>query len=795
MQTTSYKLNVTPGGVPLTIHISQYDVGLRQYTFQPYTTVGEFSYVSGATVTLEATKPDGYAVIHNCTYNQDGSITYTVQEQLAAKAGRVWSKVVIRNGDDVLGTGAVVWMVDNAGVKDNAIISDSDVSALQQWMDDVEDYAEQADGSAQSAASSASLAESAATQAAGYVDQAVILGGTPLVAATVSAMSNHDRVYVYTGSETGYTAGNWYYWNGSAWTSGGIYNSSAVQTDPTLSVSGMAADAAATGELKNAITYEQSKYLILEQGYWGIANGVKTASNNWCRTAGYIPAGFIYRTTTTVMLPQAFEQNGTYVGTWNGTAFTKTVAATGRYKVVDTTDWMSRFPSYKFTLTFYRGGSAFTPTTLYDELEIDFVSDTIYKSLGYKTATFSSTGTAHSSTEDTIVLPIAEGESFYFRLNADIPLTGNGAALYAIYLDGTNESIQEKAESNKVYAYTAKKNIASFGVYVAAQSSSYTVSFTMADKTSLYALYYSDFVSSEYNDESITTKLTAYADICTANAEADAFLFFTDPHIFPYAVDEYRMERVFGTLQQTFNNSSAQFVLCGGDWLTEDDTAAEAAYKLGRINGITRAKFGEAYYPIIGNHDSNEQGVSELSQNSLTLLMFAKYGKMYYQFNTPNTRYYVFDTGSDHVASMTAYRWTQVNWYATELAQNDDAHSVIALHIFSGQTNENSFASDPKVQTFADNITKVAQAYNNRSSITLNGITYDFTGKTGKVAYLISGHTHYDADMVQNGIPCIVTTTASYAPNFDLCYADYTNGKFKTVRVGSGENRTIDIII
>lgn len=258
MQTTTYKLNVTPGGVPLTIHISQYDVGLRQYTFQPYTTVGEFSYVSGATVTLEATKPDGYAVIHECDYNQDGSITYTVQAQLAAKPGRVWSKVVIRDGSDVLGTGAIIWVVDYAGVKDNAIISDSDISALQQWMDDVEDYAEQADGSAQAAASAVSLAESAAasaqeaaTQAAGYVDQAVILGGTPLVAATVSAMSDHDRVYVYTGSETGYTAGNWYYWNGSAWTSGGIYNSSAVQTDPTLSVSGMAADAAATGELKN----------------------------------------------------------------------------------------------------------------------------------------------------------------------------------------------------------------------------------------------------------------------------------------------------------------------------------------------------------------------------------------------------------------------------------------------------------------------------------------------------------------------------------------------------------------
>lgn len=135
MQTTTYKLNITPGGIPLTIHISQYDVGLREYTFEPYTNVGEFTYVPGANATLEATKPDGYAVIHNCGYNQDGTITYTIQEQLAAKPGRVWSKVVLRYGTDVLGTGAIVWIVDNAGVKDSAIVSDSDISGIRGMID------------------------------------------------------------------------------------------------------------------------------------------------------------------------------------------------------------------------------------------------------------------------------------------------------------------------------------------------------------------------------------------------------------------------------------------------------------------------------------------------------------------------------------------------------------------------------------------------------------------------------------------------------------------------------------
>ena len=70
----------------------------------------------------------------------------------------------------------------------------------------------------------------------------------PTVVTQVSQMTNHGYVYIYNGSETGYKAGYWYYWDGSAWTAGGAYQVAA--TDPTLSVSGAAADAKVTGELK-----------------------------------------------------------------------------------------------------------------------------------------------------------------------------------------------------------------------------------------------------------------------------------------------------------------------------------------------------------------------------------------------------------------------------------------------------------------------------------------------------------------------------------------------------------------
>lgn len=72
--------------------------------------------------------------------------------------------------------------------------------------------------------------------------------GAPYIATTAAGMTDKTRVYVYQGSESGYTSGNWYYWNGSAWTSGGTYNSAAVDTDKTLTQSDKPADSAVVGK-------------------------------------------------------------------------------------------------------------------------------------------------------------------------------------------------------------------------------------------------------------------------------------------------------------------------------------------------------------------------------------------------------------------------------------------------------------------------------------------------------------------------------------------------------------------
>ena len=70
--------------------------------------------------------------------------------------------------------------------------------------------------------------------------------GSPTPVATVAEMTDESAVYLYTGSETGYTAGNWYYYNGSAWTSGGTYGGAVTST--TFNQHGVPADDFAVGE-------------------------------------------------------------------------------------------------------------------------------------------------------------------------------------------------------------------------------------------------------------------------------------------------------------------------------------------------------------------------------------------------------------------------------------------------------------------------------------------------------------------------------------------------------------------
>ena len=131
--------------------------------------------------------------------------------------------------------------------------------------------------------------------------------GAVLVAKTRTAMTDTNKIYVYTGTTTTasgvtYTPGHWYYHNGSKWTDGGEYNQNLDAIDATLTQSNKGADAKVTGDrfglvesdisdLKKHLSITNKSFTIsqrnLEQGIYNSA-GDKGGSSTRIRTINKI---------------------------------------------------------------------------------------------------------------------------------------------------------------------------------------------------------------------------------------------------------------------------------------------------------------------------------------------------------------------------------------------------------------------------------------------------------------------------------------------------------------------------
>ena len=418
------------------------------------------------------------------------------------------------------------------------------------------------------------------------------------------------------------------------------------------------------------------------------------------------------------------------------------------------------------------------------------------------TATFKvATNMDHSSSKDQIYTEMLQGVKYNLVVMSDcdvlIELFG-----YPDYGSIINGNVKENSIS--VLEFTVSKKIDTLGLYVSnASNKDATVSFYVFRNDVEYASTLQDFYSTKaIKSDNFDSQIKKYSALLrNGSANTEQFLFFTDPHTMGgSATNEFELG--LGTVEKAFNKTPTDFVLCGGDWLQNSDTQDEACYKLGVIDASMRKKFGNKYYPIIGNHDTNYQGVDDngkenngrLSQNTLKNLWFREYGSAYYTFKTLNSRFYIFDTETDWDGAMSEYRWKQVDWFASELKENDDLHTVIGLHIFTNQTKE-ILQQNVVPQQLALNVTLIAKAYNNKERTTINDKIYDFTNCHGKVEFLICGHSHYDAEFKYNNIPIIITTNAGYDQNatFDLCYVDYDEKKIKLIRIGQGDDRDIDI--
>ncbi len=175
MYTRRIRVDVTPGGKPKVIHVSQYDSGSRNLEFALFSDDAEFIMPEGAEAEINGTKPDGngFSVLGTV----DGNVvSVTLTEQMAAIAGRVPCKIMVEKSGKKLLTETFILMVDRAALDKDTLHSESTIRQLVEIEDradeiiaaagQIADTAATVTQAAQDAESAAQAADEAAQDAA-----------------------------------------------------------------------------------------------------------------------------------------------------------------------------------------------------------------------------------------------------------------------------------------------------------------------------------------------------------------------------------------------------------------------------------------------------------------------------------------------------------------------------------------------------------------------------------------------------------------------------------------------------
>lgn len=192
-----------------------------------------------ATAIINAERADDTAHAYMGTVNEDGTVTVPLTSWMLALDDIVRCSISVLDAEEQkLSSTSFSIEVEAAEYSGEDISEDENYNILVRLISDVSEVkvacenatadATAATTAATRATEEANIATAAATAAAEDAQEIADYYGSPLVATTAAAMTQTNRVYVYTGSESGYVTGNWYYYNGSAWVSGGVYNSTTI---------------------------------------------------------------------------------------------------------------------------------------------------------------------------------------------------------------------------------------------------------------------------------------------------------------------------------------------------------------------------------------------------------------------------------------------------------------------------------------------------------------------------------------------------------------------------------------
>ena len=310
-----------------------------------------------------------------------------------------------------------------------------------------------------------------------------------------------------------------------------------------------------------------------------------------------------------------------------------------------------------------------------------------------------------------------------------------------------------------------------------------------------------EVIAEETLSEEAQRAYDQFNDYANRGTIDEAFLFFTDPHLLgAYSVfdEEVRenFESSFDVAKVLYDTLSLGFCLCGGDWLRAGDTQLAAKEKLLFADKQMKELF-DHYYKMMGNHDTNYQGIISSKNNNrgdlpldfINKEYFSETGSAYYSFMGRKTLFYVLDSGLDWSVSMDDYRWEQIHWLAKRLLVDNSEHIGLCIHMFRIQT------PTPMSRL----IVELSDAYNANKAIKIKNELYDYSSTSGKIHFIIAGHNHEDIVFYvgeKSNIPVIQSCnfTIEGTKTFDICMVDYSNNMMEMIRVGFGDSREVQLL-
>ena len=128
MTSQTINLNLIPGGIEPIIHVSQYDKG-QTWTFNLFEGSQPFTIPTGATVLIQGTKADKTGFQYACSFSGN-VVTAIEQQQMTAFPGKVPTEIVVSKNNELIGSLNFIIDVEPAALRDDTIISDTELPIL-----------------------------------------------------------------------------------------------------------------------------------------------------------------------------------------------------------------------------------------------------------------------------------------------------------------------------------------------------------------------------------------------------------------------------------------------------------------------------------------------------------------------------------------------------------------------------------------------------------------------------------------------------------------------------------------